>query len=76
MAECIHEEAGARDERSGRHGGWDGWTRRGGRGEDGVGVGRGERSEGGEEERGGGDAERFRCVGGGEEARHWLWQSD
>lgn len=51
MAEGIDEEAGARDERSGRHGGRDGRERCGGVGEDGVGMGRGERGEGGEEER-------------------------
>lgn len=51
MAEGIDEEAGARDERGGRHRGRDGRERRGGGGGDGEGVGRGERGDGGKEKR-------------------------
>lgn len=51
MAEGIDKEAGARDECGGRHRDRDRGKRRGGGGEDGEGVGRGERGDGGEEER-------------------------
>lgn len=47
VAEGVDEESGARDECGGRHSGWDGRERRGGGGEDGVGVRRRERGEGG-----------------------------
>uniref|UniRef100_A0A0A9CKY1 Uncharacterized protein n=1 Tax=Arundo donax TaxID=35708 RepID=A0A0A9CKY1_ARUDO len=65
VAEGVNEEAGARDEGGGRHGGGDGRERREGGGGEGVrvGLGRGERGEGGEEELRGGDDERFGGFG-------------